>query len=474
MRKFMLFVSIVVVFSMLLSACAPAATATSAPKPTDAPKATAVPTKVPTAVPTEVPTEVPAPVEIHMWIMPNGSDPQGMIDVELAAFMAANPDIIVTAEVVGWGDAYGKIQTAAQGGEGPCVTQLGTTWVPTFAAMGGLRPYTADEIAAIGGEAAFVAASWQSGFTGGEVAAMPWFADVRALGYRTDLLEAVGVTPEEAFATMDSFKETLVKIRDAGLVDEASAMPIAAFVHPGKNDWNVWQNASMFIWPFGGDLLSADGTKAAFNSTEAVDALAFYTSLYAEGLTPADTLELNSASAEGRFHDGLAATYFTGPWDIVNSRATGDGAWNPVVSANYGVTEIPAGAAGQFTFVGGSNLGIFKSCANPEAAARLVQYLVSDESQIRYATAVSMLPATLSGQAAFAGDPLFDVFLSAAAKGKTPNPIAQWGAVENNLQTAIQAIWEDVAAAGVGTPLTKEAIKARLDEYAAVVDDLLK
>lgn len=230
----------------------------------------------------------------------------------------------------------------------------------------------------------------------------------------------------------------------------------------------------MFIWPFGGDLLTADGTAAAFNSAEAVDALAFYTGLYADGLTPDDTLELNSASAEGRFHDGLAATYFTGPWDVANSRATGDGAWPATVSANYGVTEIPAGPAGQFTFVGGSNLGIFKSCAHPEEAVKLVQYLVGDESQIRYTTAISMLPVTLSGQASFAGDPMFDVFLSAAAKGRTPNPIAQWGAVENNLQTAIQAIWEDVAAAGVGNPLTTEAIKARLDEYAAVVDDLLK
>ncbi len=463
-RYLMVILSLVVVFSMVLTACG---------KPTEEPTEVVQPTAVPTAE--TKPTTPPAGgVELKMWIMPNGSDPQGMIDAELAAFMELNPDIKVTAEVVGWGDAYGKIQTASQGGEGPCVSQFGTTWVPTFAAMGGLRFFTAEEVAAVGGAETFVKASWESSVFEGNVATIPWFADVRAIGYRKDILEQAGLTEAEAFKDLDSMVAAMGKIRDLNLTD-AEGSPIAAFVHPGKNDWNVWQNASMWIWAFGGDLLTSDGSAAAFASSDSVDAMAMYTSLFANGLTPENTLELNSASAEGEFNGGRAAMVFAGPWEIANSRATGDAAWPAVVSENFSVAEMPAGPGGQYTFVGGSNLGIFKTCQYPDAAVKLVQYLAGKESQVRYSTAVSMLPASNDGQKDpyFADDPLFQVFISAAAKGKTPMPIAQWGAVENTLQTAIQGIWEEVAAAGVGTELGKDVIQTKLLEAATSVNDVL-
>jgi multiple sugar transport system substrate-binding protein len=400
--------------------------------------------------------------------MPNGGDPAGAMQAEIDAFNQVHPEITVQAEQVDWGSALTRIRTAMQGGGGPCATQIGTTWVPGFSAMGGLRPYTADELAAVGGQANFVPASWAtSGLAGtGVTTALPWFADVRALAYRPDILARTGLAPSDAFKDWPSFEATLTRVKSA-------APDVAPFVHPGKNDWNVWQNSSMWIWGAGGDLLSPDTTRAVFNSPQAVQGVSEFASLYPKGLTAPDTLELNSSQTDQRFGDGRAFAIISGPWLISNARTPASrGGWsNEVVKQNLAFAQFPAGPAGQFTFVGGSNLGVLSNCATPEAAVTFVQYLVSNESQVRYAQAIGMLPATQSAQAdaAFVNDAAYSVFLQAAGTGRTSASIPQWSQVEPTLQ----GVWDDLSNNG-GRPLAAERIKTRLDAAASTVDGYLR
>ena len=86
-----------------------------------------------------------------------------------------------------------------------------------------------------------------------------------------------------------------------------------------------------------------------------------------------------------------------------------------------------------------------------------------------------MLPATTEGQndPTFTDDPLFSVFIKAALQGKSAPAIPAWGQVENTINPAFQALWETVAANGVGKPITTAQVKTTLDEAAATVDTLL-
>lgn len=405
-----------------------------------------------------------------MWFMPNGAEPLKYVATEAEAFAKANPDIGIDYQLVDWGNAYNQIQTALQGGSDACITQLGTTWVPGFAATGGLRPFTEAEIQAVGGKDAFVAASWRAtGIEGSnEVVALPWIVDIRAIAYRKDIFEKAGINPEEAFKDLASFEAALHKIKDANL-------GIAPFVHPGRNDWNVWQNAAMFMWNYGGDLLTPDNKQAAFNSDESVAGVQQLVSFWPKGLTPEDTLELNSAQAEQRFGEGQAATIMGASYLISSARAPKDsGGWtNDDARNNLAFAEFPAGPGGQYTFAGGSQLAIFKDCPHPEAAVKFVQYLVGKESQARYNAATGFLPPLKAAQddPAF-NDPLWEVFKRAGPKGKSAPAVVQWGGIENALQSELQALWEDVAASP-GKPLTKEQIKARLDAAAETVNELL-
>lgn len=86
-----------------------------------------------------------------------------------------------------------------------------------------------------------------------------------------------------------------------------------------------------------------------------------------------------------------------------------------------------------------------------------------------------MLPVTVEGQSdpTFTEDPLFSVFIEAAPTGRTSMNIAAWGQVENTFNTALQGLWEDVAAAGVGNPIDQAIVQQRLDEAAEAVNALL-
>jgi multiple sugar transport system substrate-binding protein len=337
--------------------------------------------------------------------------------------------------------------------------------------MGGFRPFTADELASMGGANNFVASSWTTAGLAGtnQVTAVPWFADVRAIAYRKDILAQAGLTPQEAFKDWASFETTLATVKQV-------APDVAPFVHPGKNDWNVWQNTSMWIWGAGGDLLSPDFSQAVFNSPAAVHGVSEFTSLYSKGLTAPDTLELNSAQTDQRFGDGKAFSEISGAWLISDARTDpSKGGWsNDLVRQNLAFAEFPTGPGGSYTFIGGSNLAILNSCPNPAAAVAFVEYLVSPESQVRYTLNVGMLPATQSAQqdGNFVNDALYQPFLAASAKGKTSAPIAAWGQIEPTLQEQLQNVWDDVAN-NHGQPLSDEQIKTRLDAAARAVNGYL-
>ena len=413
-------------------------------------------------------------VTIRMWIMPNSPKPVKDLKAVLSKFEEENPNIKVEVTSIDWGSAWTKINTAAISKEAPDITQLGTTWVGVISAMSALETLN-ENIKEVGGKDTFLPETWKtSGILGsGKVTAIPWFVDARALYYRTDVFRKLNIKPSD-LDTWESFERTLKKIKDANLT--INNIKVRPFGSPGKNDWNVLHNMAPWIWSAGGDLVSDDLTKAAFNNDRAVKGVEFYVGLADKGYIPRECLELNTAQVSAKFNEGSYALYFDTPAQIKNLNLPPEkgGAAGTIAAKNFGVAIYPKGPAGRFTFFGGSNLTIFKSSKHKKEAWKVVKYLVSKKAQLAYSEKTGFIPTRTDcfDDPYFTEDSKRKIFIEAVKYGRVYPCISAWGPIEPIMMRHIGIIWDNVA--GVYGKFDKKLIKQELDKAAKEVNILIK
>jgi multiple sugar transport system substrate-binding protein len=321
----------------------------------------------------------------------------------------------------------------------------------------------------VGGADAYLPASWSTTMIEGstKVYAIPWFVDARALFYRKDALKAAGVDPSEAFQNWATFKAALQKVN--GMIIDGQRM--SALGIPGKHDWNVLHNIFPWVWGSGGEVYSSSTKEPAFNSDKATEGILYYTGLANEGLVDASSLYKNTGQIESDFADGKAAMIISGPWMIKSLTIPRDqgGLGDKLAASNYGVALLPAGPAGRATFIGGSNLAVFKSSKHKAAAWQFIAYLSSDEAQLTYSKLSGMLPAKRSviNSPVLTQDSGYAAFAEAVKYGKSFPSIPQWGPTETALVNSFSGIW-DIVAEKAGS-YSKETVKKQLDAAAKEV-----
>ena len=118
---------------------------------------------------------------------------------------------------------------------------------------------------------------------------------------------------------------------------------------------------------------------------------------------------------------------------------------------NVAVAPMPTGPVGKAnTFVGGSDLMVFKSTKHPNEAWALLKFLSQDQTQKDYAGLLGMFPARLEPQQQVGqSSDNAKAFFEAIKSGRTYAPIPQWGQIENAYKTRFGNILD--SAAGVGT-----------------------
>jgi multiple sugar transport system substrate-binding protein len=364
-------------------------------------------------------------------------------------FEKSHPDIKVEVTSIDWGAAWVRLTTAATSGDTPDICQLGSTWVGAISSMGAFTDLT-DRIKEVGGASKFVPAAWvTSGICFSQkVTAIPWFVEARALFYRTDVFKRLGLAVKD-LETWDSFRRTLEKIKSANL--EINGKKISALGVSGKNDWNVVHNISPWIWGAGGDYLSADYKKSALDSPEAAEGLYFYASLVKDGYASLENLELNSAQLGSNFDNGDLALIVDGPYHIrtLTTSPQEGGAANAPAAKYFGVAPFPRGPKGRVTFIGGSNLAIFKNSRHFKEAWELIKYLLNPDVQIEYAKRTGMLPSVKEAfnDPFITGDPHRRIYREAILYGKTYPCIASWGKLEPVLTRRFGLMWDELLVA---------------------------
>ena len=276
--------------------------------------------------------------------MPNGPKPKEDIDALFEPFKDKT-GIKVEVEVVGWDVQLDRIRNAAVSGEGPDVTQAGTTQVPFFAALGGFEDLT-DRVEDIGGEAAYPDGVWATTQVEGQDGHLG-----RAVVHRGPRHLLPQGRPEEGGrGGGDARSPTGTRYRDAEAikdkVPEIGGKPIEPFGSPGKKAFDLVHHVMPFVWDAGGAELAEDNAKSTIDAPEAQQGVEFFADLLSDGA-------LRQEPARARRQAGGEPVQGRPPRRLDRrsvgarlGRRTDDENWVPAARENVGDRSDAGGPAG--------------------------------------------------------------------------------------------------------------------------------
>jgi len=217
----------------------------------------------------------------------------------------------------------------------------------------------------------------------GRLVAMPWWADVGVLYYRTDLLQKYGFSPPRTWQQMATAAKTIQE------AERSSGNPrLWGFVFQGKAYEGLTCNALEWIGSFGGGGIVDRTGRITVDNERAVQALALAGSWIGD-ISPRGVLNYDEEAARGVFQTGNAV--FMRNWPYAFSLAQGE---DSPVRGKVGVVPLPKGGPqGKFVgTLGGWHLAVSRYSRHPKEAASLVAFLTSAAQQKSRAITASYNP----------------------------------------------------------------------------------
>jgi multiple sugar transport system substrate-binding protein len=348
MKKLFVLITIVMILSMLLSACGAPATQTPA-----------------TAAPA---TAAPAPELLRVWIQ-WGDNPQQIQTLFDKYTAATGIKVEVTAPL-----AEDKLLPSLTGSEPPDILVLsGGDLVKSYFKDGLVTELT--DIIKTGGidlNDIFEAPLKQCK-SGDKILCLPWGTDMYALFWNKDMFEAAGLDPNTPPKTMEELAEFADKLtkRDAdGKLTQVGFLPDQG-----------WMHDDLYVRMMGGFWYSEDGQHVTANSEPMISSLLWQQQFYKK-FNADEVLAFSSGwadaymSADYPFYTGKMAMYVDGEWMTGPNFIS---AFKP--EASYGVAPFPPPAAhperANTAVVQGTVAVIPAGAKNKDASAKLLAWMMS-------------------------------------------------------------------------------------------------
>lgn len=362
----------------------------------------------------------------------------------------AHPKVQVSQLVSSSDQVLQKILTAVRGGTPPDVAYMFGSWAPNIAKIPQVVDLTSYVAKPEWKWADFYEGERVAATVKGKVIGVPALVDNLAIVYNKTLFKAAGVSPPTATWTWDDFTAAAKKLTVPAKKQYGWLMP-----GDGSED-TVWHFDAM-LWEAGGDILTPDNTKAAFNSPAGVKALTTLQQLVQDKSVYVDT---TNAQGTKLMNSGKLGMLITGPWDL-----------SSLPDIDYGVQIMPTYAgssADHQTISGPDNWVVFNNGSERQkAAVDFVKWLTADAQVKTTSLASGDLPTRESvGQQQSFVDALnkklpgSDVFVKNLSNVKKARPpVDQYPAVSEAMGQAI-----------VSVLLGKAQPSAALDDAAKQVD----
>ncbi|MFF5169788.1 extracellular solute-binding protein [Streptomyces sp. B21-104] len=377
---------------------------------------------------------------LRVWLFQEvGNKPkQKVVDAAVAAFEKSHEGAEVEVEYIPVDTRAQRIKAAFNDPKSaPDLIEYGNTDTAGYVKDGGLADIS-KEFAAWDEAKDTDPTAKQSVTVDGSVYGAPLFVGVRALYYRTDVLDELGIEPPKSQAELISTAKKIHKEKP----DLYGLAVGGAYTY----------GAMPFIWAQGGELAEETGVtyRSAINSAKARKGIEAYTSLFGDDNCPAAKCAAMGGNATvTAFASGKAAMAIGGDFSHAAVEAG-------AVKGKYAVVPLPGVKEGSIApaFTGGNNIGVLKSSSHRTLAVDLMKSLTGKKTQAEMFDAMGFLPTyTDVLESAAEKEPFVGPFVNTLGAGAKFVPASPaWGQIDASLvlPTMFQEIVsgrKDVAAA---------------------------
>ncbi len=385
-----------------------------------------------TTTSSQPPAEV---VEVEMFTWTEASEEERNQEL-IARFETANPDIKVNLQnAAGSGQAMAKLQTRIAAQDAPDLVSLHGAYFVPLASKGtlvDLAPYldASAELSADDFNARMLSlCSYE-----GALYSVPRYTSVYTLFYNRDMFDNAGVAhPDEQDPwDWDAFLDAAKKLtKDADNDGQTDAYGCTI---------DFW-GARMYpwIWSAGGDIFSEDRKVCTLDTPEAIAGVTFAANLLLEHEVTPQTLSTDHDQGLDMFLQGNIGMHITGPWDVQGLQRAYDDQ-----GLNWGVAPLPTRKQ-RATMLGTENYAICEQSEIPDEAWRVLEFLMSADSQMYMADELEKMPSRLSvlnGPYSADDDLQYRrVFAGALEYAVEPPNVPDWAQIAPLYQEELDNIW---------------------------------
>ncbi|MFJ9536497.1 extracellular solute-binding protein [Streptomyces sp. NPDC101225] len=377
---------------------------------------------------------------LRVWLFQEvGNEPkQKAVDSVVAAFEKAHRGTEVHVEYIPVDTRAQRVKAAFNDPKSaPDVMEFGNTDTAGYVKDGGLLDVT-DAFGRWSESKDTDPTAKTSVTVDGRMYGSPYYVGVRALYYRTDVFEQLGLRPPR---TMDELASAARRIH--------AARPALYGIAVGGA---YTYGAMPFVWANGGELATGKGGSyaSAIDSPAARKGIKAYTSLFGDTNCPAAKCAgMGGNDTVTAFAAGKAGMAIGGDFSHAAVEAG-------KVKGRYAVVPLPGVKAGSIApaFAGGNNIGVLKSTSHRTLAVDLMEQLTSKKTQAAMFGAMGFLPT------------FGDVRARVAAEHPYVKPFAQTLSAGTKFVPA-SAGWSQIDSQQVLPTMLQEVISGKKDVGAA-------
>jgi multiple sugar transport system substrate-binding protein len=305
-----------------------------------------------------------------------------------------------------------KLLVAMAGGTPPDVASNHVWFLARYAAAGQLEPL--DDLMKRAGMSReqFEPSLMKGCVYDGKTYALPVFASSWVLYYNTELFKKAALDPKRPPKTWEELEDYAKRMT----AWKGQSIQQAGLDVPYQVEDTMSDTFLTLFYQAGGEFLSPDGKKVAFDGPEGVEALQFLVDLmrkdrvsqigFGQGL---------DQTPQSPFNAGTMAMSMMGPWGIINVQK-----YSPKLP--YAVAPLPArkrAASVGDVFV----IFIPRAAKHKDAAWRFARFFLDTPNLVKFTKACYQIPAELEAQKDpfFSQDPKMQVFIE-ATKTMRVNP----------------------------------------------------